>query len=799
MESGRRQGDRWIVKLILMMAWLSASSTALGQTTEFTYQGRLTDSGNPADSIYDFEFRLFDQPEDGSQIGSTLQLLSVAVTNGVFTVQLDFGNRFTGDKRFLEISVRPAGGAVFTLLTPRQQVMSNPYAIKSLSAATADGLSVACVNCVTSSQIQSVAGSAVTGAIPVASVPAGSGNYIQNATAQQAGSNFNISGNGTAGAFNAQTQYNIGGSRVLSIAGTTSLFVGVNAGTNTTGAGNSFFGRSAGVANTTGALNAYFGYLAGQNSTASGNSFFGGQSGMANTTGSGNAFFGTDAGFDNTTGSENAFFGNSAGANNTASQNSFFGASAGVANSSGTENAFFGYRAGALNSTANSNSFFGFRAGAVNTTGANNAFFGTEAGNANVSGAGNSFFGYRAGFQNVGGGNSFFGLFSGSSNVAGIQNSFFGSNAGLSNVGGVSNSFFGFFAGSSNTSSSNSFFGANSGRANGSGQENSFFGADSGRNNSTGSFNTFVGGDAGLSNTTASGNTFVGRFAGRANTTADGNSYFGFQAGQAATGNDNSFFGSNAGFGNTTGFFNSFFGSQAGDSNMAGNGNSFFGYGAGAGTTSGNRNTFIGQEAGSDNTTGNNNTTIGWSAQVGAGYLSFATALGSGAVVNTSDTIQLGRSTDQVRVSGRLNVADDLTVTGTITFASLGSAGSTDLCRNGSSQISTCSSSLRYKTGVQPFLSGLDVVRRLRPISFSWNDDGLRDVGFGAEEVEKVEPLLVTRNAKGEIEGVKYKQITTVLINAVREQQQIIEQQQRQIDALKRLVCLSHPQAEVCK
>ena len=75
----------------------------------------------------------------------------------------------------------------------------------------------------------------------------------------------------------------------------------------------------------------------------------------------------------------------------------------------------------------------------------------------------------------------------------------------------------------------------------------------------------------------------------------------------------------------------------------------------------------------------------------------------------------------------------------------------------------------------------------------------MRDVGFGAEEVNKIEPLLTTRNSKGEIEGVKYGQVTTVLVNAVQQQQQIIERQQRQIDALKMLVCLSNPQADVCK
>lgn len=62
-----------------------------------------------------------------------------------------------------------------------------------------------------------------------------------------------------------------------------------------------------------------------------------------------------------------------------------------------------------------------------------------------------------------------------------------------------------------------------------------------------------------------------------------------------------------------------------------------------------------------------------------------------------------------------------------------------------------------------------------------------------------VEPLLATRSALGEIEGVKYKQITTVLVNAVNEQQKIIDAQQKQIDDLKKLVCLSHPTADMCK
>jgi len=185
--------------LIIALVIVTASRAA-AQTTPFTYQGKLTDAGAPANGSYDFEFRLLDALTSGHQIGATNAINSVQVTNGGFTVQLDFGlAAFGGPPRFLEISVRPSGGPSFTLLAPRQQITSTPYTIRSLNSGIADALSIACVSCVTSSQIASVSGSAVTGTIPVASVPTGSANYVQNATTLQASSNCNINGNGTAG------------------------------------------------------------------------------------------------------------------------------------------------------------------------------------------------------------------------------------------------------------------------------------------------------------------------------------------------------------------------------------------------------------------------------------------------------------------------------------------------------------------------------------------------------------------------------------------------------------------------
>jgi hypothetical protein len=170
-----------------------------------------------------------------------------------------------------------------------------------------------------------------------------------------------------------------------------------------------------------------------------------------------------------------------------------------------------------------------------------------------------------------------------------------------------------------------------------------------------------------------------------------------------------------------------------------------------------------------------------------------------------------------------------LHVNGVIRMDALGSqAGIFPLCWNASDQIASCtSSSLRYKTEVQSFTGGLKIISRLRPISFMWRDGGMHDVGLAAEEVERVEPLLAYRNKKGEVEGVRYNQLSAVFINAFKEQQaQISEQQERltqqqeqikrqqdqarqqrtellvqrqQLDALKKLLCRSHPHASVCR
>lgn len=123
----------------------------------------------------------------------------------------------------------------------------------------------------------------------------------------------------------------------------------------------------------------------------------------------------------------------------------------------------------------------------------------------------------------------------------------------------------------------------------------------------------------------------------------------------------NSFFGNKTGFHNTTGAGNSFFGNTAGWSNISGQLNSYFGVNAGAQGTTGSSNSFFGENAGLTNKTGSNLTLVGSLASVGVDGLQFATAIGAGSAVSTSNTLVLGRPADTVNVPGSFNTSGTFT------------------------------------------------------------------------------------------------------------------------------------------
>ena len=100
--------------------------------TSFTYQGRLTDAGNPATGSYDFRFTLFDAAVGGAAVGAPVLANGVAVTQGLFASVLDFGApAFAGQARWVQVEVRLAGGGAYTALAPRQELTPAPYSLFS--------------------------------------------------------------------------------------------------------------------------------------------------------------------------------------------------------------------------------------------------------------------------------------------------------------------------------------------------------------------------------------------------------------------------------------------------------------------------------------------------------------------------------------------------------------------------------------------------------------------------------------------------------------------------------------------
>lgn len=547
--------------LILILSLLSAG-TAWAQTSTFTYQGRLQDGGVPANGSFDMQFTLFSVSSAGNPVGGPLTLTNVQATAGIFSVGLDFGAAsFPGADRFLEVSVSPAGQNSFTTLTPRQKVLSAPYSIKASIADTATN-SVNLGGQPAAQFVQTGDSRLSDLRLPLP----GSNNYVANTTTQQVGVNFNVGGTGTAGVLNAATQFNLGGSRILSNAGTDNLVAGIGA-----------------------------------------------------------------------------------GAANTGPRNTFFGSNAGNANTNGNDNAFFGSNAG-LKSRSFAASFFGSGAGAENVNGNSLAFFGTNAGNKNVNGVNNSFYGNAAGRENI--------------------------------------------SGSSNT---------------------------------------------------------------------------------------------------------------------------FLGFAAGLNITTGNNNIFIGSLTGNPNTTTQVNNTI---------------AIGNNISVPTSDTIILGTTAHNTQIPGKLMMGGGVPTGGNFvaqSFSNLGFSGiftgnlvldetalnnvlpsQVHLCIRttsigngfGGEALARCTApfaAIENKAEVQPFAGGLDVVKRLQPVSFKRKADNTHDVGLDAQDVAEVAPQLVTRNAKGEADEVKEGSLNLILINAVKEQQAEIEKQRNLIDALKNLVCIDHPDSELCR
>ena len=126
--------------LIGLICLCIPAGAVFAQSSAFTYQGKLTENGAPANGIYEMRFRLFNQVANGFEFGTPKTIPNISVAGGIFTVKLEIGDwTFDQNDRFMEIAVRPQGSVnPFTVLAPLQQITLAPKALFSEAAAIAD-------------------------------------------------------------------------------------------------------------------------------------------------------------------------------------------------------------------------------------------------------------------------------------------------------------------------------------------------------------------------------------------------------------------------------------------------------------------------------------------------------------------------------------------------------------------------------------------------------------------------------------------------------------------------------------
>ena len=465
-----------------------------------------------------------------------------------------------------------------------------------------------------------------------------------------------------------------------------------------------------------------------------------------------NLFLGPEAGQSNTTGNRNHFSGYQAGASNTTGQENYFsGFQAGLNNTTGFANHFGGYLAGFSNTTGEFNHFSGFLAGGVNTTGSRNLAIGYQAGPTvgDLTNAGA--IGYRAQVSKsnalvLGGTGQFavqVGIGTSSPEYTLDVQGTTGLNGDVTIEGKLTPRSIDLPADSAyqingtpvlRTQQVTNRFGTFT---------NFYLGPEAGQNNTTGRENYFSGYQAGQNNTTGRSNHFSGNIAGRANTTGQENHFVGFRAGAA----------------NTTGGYNHFSGYRAGQSNTTGNSNYFSGFLAGGVNTTGSDNVYIGFQAGSGNRTN-------------------AIAIGANVNARGNNTVTIGNSR----------------------HTSIGGYQPWSNLSDG-----------RFKREVAEDVPGLDFVTRLRPVSYRVDRAALqaflkgeelengktaqeqpRETGFIAQEVEELADALgydfngiIQPQSENDHYQLSYATFVVPLVQAVQEQQELIEQQQTQIEALQ--------------
>ena len=342
--------------IFLTMLLIFSQIVLAGIPRTMSYQGLLTnpDGSIVDDDFYNLNFKMYNVASGGSELWLENHS-SVEVTNGIFNVILGSIMIFNTDiidfseKYWLGISID--GGIE---LSPRVGLTSSAYSINSVNAINADSLAnnasdfylgIESINnqygdenrnvsieagdnitVSTSNDTITISGSA--GGSSLWTEGTGDDIYRENGNVG-IGTSYPINKLDVSGDINTTHKYKIDDLTVLQISQSTGVFVGKNAGANSTSGDNTFLGESTGI-NNTGIFNTFLGRRCGYNNSGNGNTFIGYFAGISNTSGGSNTFIGESTGLEHSSGGSNTFIGYRSGFNNENGEaNVFLGNNAG--------------------------------------------------------------------------------------------------------------------------------------------------------------------------------------------------------------------------------------------------------------------------------------------------------------------------------------------------------------------------------------------------------------------------------------------------------------------------------------
>ena len=318
--------------------------------------------------------------------------------------------------------------------------------------------------------------------------------------------------------------------------------------------------------------------------------------------------------------------------------------------------------------------------------------------------------------------------------------------------------------------------------------------------------NTAEGTQALFSVTNGFWNTALGFRALYHTTTGDSNTAEGYQALVTnTTGNENTANGSNALRSNTDGYQNTGNGVDALYTNSIGYQNTATGIYALYNNTTGYRNMANGVSALFSNTTGANNAATGGRALLKNTTGSNNIALGfnaGGNLTTGSNNIDIGNvgvaaeaQTIRIGVQGTQTRAFIAGINGAT------ASGGVAVYANSSGQLGTLTSSARFKQNIKTMSNASDVLLALHPVTFRYKPEidpkGLPQFGLVAEEVEKVNPDLIVRDAEGKPYTVRYEAVNAMLLNEFLKEHRKVQEQEATITQLKSTVAQQQKGMEV--